>query len=199
MPVKKSMRMKKPASSSKKPAMPVAAPASAGKPRVRWMRTFGAETIFIALMCVMAAAMLIAAAHGTSETSERPRVAVEPEAVLPQPEPAKLASVGAPVATTDDTQPESVGTTARMTTVSGCLERSDESFRLKDTTGADAPKARSWKSGFLRKSAASIDIVDASHRLRLSNHLGQRISVTGTLEDRSMQARSLQRIAGSCK
>ena len=87
----------------------------------------------------------------------------------------------------------------RMTTVSGCLDRSDESFRLKDTSGADAPKARSWKSGFLRKSAASIDVVDATHRLRLANHVGQRVSLTGTLEDRSMQARSLQRIAGSCK
>lgn len=197
MPVKKSMRAKKPASSSKKAAMPQPpAAAPSGKPPVRWMRTFGAETIFIALMCVMAAAMLIAAAHGTSDTTERPRVAVEPDAVLPQPQPA-VASAG--VSASDVTEPESVGTTARMTTVSGCLERSDDTFRLKDTSGADAPKARSWKSGFLRKSAASIDVVDTTHRLRLSNHVGHRVSLTGTLEERSMQARSLQRIAGSCK
>ncbi len=195
MPVKKSMRVKKPASSSKKAAKP--APAPAPKTSVRWMRTFGAETIFIALMCVTAAAMLLAATHGASDTTERPRVAVEPDAVLPQPEPAKLAS--ASVASPDPSEPESVGTTARMTTVSGCLERSDESFRLKDASGADAPKARSWKSGFLRKSTASIDIIDATHRLRLANHVGQRVSLTGTLEDRSMQARSLQRLAGTCK
>jgi len=196
MPVKKSMRVKKPAASSKKPAMPPAS-APAVKTPVRWMRTFGAETIFIVLMCVMAAAMLVAAARGASDTPERPRVAVEADSALPQPEPAKATS--ADTSRSVSAEPESVGTTAHMTTVSGCLERSDESFRLKDTSGTDAPKARSWKSGFLRKSAASIDVVDAMHRLRLANHVGQRVSVTGTLEDRSMQARSLQRIAGSCK
>ena len=136
-------------------------------------------------------------AHATSDTPERPRVAVEPDAVLPQPEAAKVASAG--FSASDMPDPESVGTTARMTTVSGCLERSDEAFRLKDTSGANAPKARSWKSGFLRKTAAPIDVVDATHRLRLSNHVGHRVSLTGTLEDRSMQARSLQRIAGTCK
>jgi hypothetical protein len=161
------------------------------------MRTFGAETIFIALMCIMAAAMLVAAAHSASDTPERPRAAVEADSTLPQPEPAKAADATSSV--NDSAEPESVGTTARMTTVSGCLERSDDTFRLKDTSGADAPKARSWKSGFLRKSAASIDVVDAMHRLRLANHIGHRVSLTGTLEDRSMQARSLQRIAGTCK
>ena len=196
MPVKKSMRAKKPASSAKKRMTPPAA-APAAKTPVRWMRTFGAETIFIVLMCIMAAAMLVAAAHGASDTPERPKVAVEGDSALPQPEPARVAS--AETSGNDSAEPESVGTTARMTTVSGCLERSDESFRLKDTSGTDAPKARSWKSGFLKKSSASIDVVDAMHRLRLANHVGQRVSLTGTLEDRSMQARSLQRIAGTCK
>ncbi len=196
MPVKKSMRVTKPASSSKKAAEPAVAPDA--KTPVRWMRTFGAETIFIALMCVMAAAMLVAAAHSTSDTPERSRAAVEPDATLPHSEPTTTVTAAGP-SSSDTVEPESVGTTARMTTVSGCLDRSDESFRLKDTSGADAPKARSWKSGFLRKSAASIDVVDATHRLRLANHVGQRVSLTGTLEDRSMQARSLQRIAGSCK
>jgi hypothetical protein len=196
MPVKKSMRVKKAAASSKKPATPPA-PAPAAKTPVRWMRTFGAETIFITLMCIMAAAMLVAAAHSASDTPERPRAAVEADSTLPQPEPAKAADATSSV--NDSAEPESVGTTARMTTVSGCLERSDDTFRLKDTSGADAPKARSWKSGFLRKSAASIDVVDAMHRLRLANHIGHRVSLTGTLEDRSMQARSLQRIAGTCK
>lgn len=197
MPVKKSMRVKKPASSSKKAAKPAVAPDA--KAPVRWMRTFGAETIFIALMCVMAAAMLVAAAHSTSDTPARPRAAVEPDATLPQPEPTTTVASAGLSSTTDTVEPESVGTTARMTTVSGCLDRSDESFRLKDTSGADAPKARSWKSGFLRKSTASIDVIDATHRLRLANHVGQRVSLTGTLEDRSMQARSLQRIAGTCR
>jgi hypothetical protein len=83
-------------------------------------------------------------------------------------------------------------------TMAGCLERHDEMFRLKDATGEDAPKARSWKSGFLKKGSAPIDIVDASSRLRLANHVGQRVSVTGVLVDREMQVRSLHRVAASC-
>jgi hypothetical protein len=81
----------------------------------------------------------------------------------------------------------------------GCLERDDETFRLKDTSGADAPRSRSWKSAFLKKGAAPVEVVDASKRLKLTNHVGQRVSVTGTLSDGEMQIRSLRRIATSCK
>jgi hypothetical protein len=83
-------------------------------------------------------------------------------------------------------------------TITGCLEREDETFRLKDATGVDAPRSRSWKSGFLKKGPASIEIVDAANGLKLPDHVGQRISVTGTLTDRAMQVRSLQRVAASC-
>jgi cytoskeletal protein RodZ len=83
-------------------------------------------------------------------------------------------------------------------TITGCLERDNDTFRLRDTTGADAPKGRSWKSGFLKKGAASIEIVDAANRLKLANHIGRRVSVTGSLLNREMQARSLQRVGTSC-
>lgn len=83
-------------------------------------------------------------------------------------------------------------------TITGCLERDDETFRLKDTAGADAPKSRSWKSGFLKKGSASIEVVDASKRLKLPDHVGQRVSVTGVLVNREMQVRSMQRVATSC-
>ena len=84
-------------------------------------------------------------------------------------------------------------------TIAGCLERDDETFRLKDTSGADAPRSRSWKSAFLKKGSAPVEVVDASKRLKLTNHVGQRVSVTGTLSDGEMQIRSLRRIAASCK
>jgi hypothetical protein len=83
-------------------------------------------------------------------------------------------------------------------TITGCLERDDDTFRLKDTTGADAPRLRSWKSGFLKKDSASIGVVDAADGLKLSDHVGQRISVTGLLVDREMRVRSLRRVAASC-
>jgi hypothetical protein len=84
-------------------------------------------------------------------------------------------------------------------TIAGCLERDDETFRLKDTSGADAPRSRSWKSAFLKKGSAPVEVVDASKRMKLTNHVGQRVSVTGTLSDGEMQIRSLRRIAASCK
>ena len=83
-------------------------------------------------------------------------------------------------------------------TITGCLEQADESYRLKDTTGVEAAKSRSWRSGFLKKRSASVEVVDASNRLQLPTHVGQRVSVTGLIVDREMQGRSLKRIAASC-
>ncbi len=85
-------------------------------------------------------------------------------------------------------------------TINGCLERDGNTFRLKDIEGEDAPKTRSWKSGFLRKGKPKIDVVDATNnRLRLTEHVGQRVSLTGMLEDREMQARSVTRVAAYCE
>jgi len=83
-------------------------------------------------------------------------------------------------------------------TVTGCLEMDNETFRLKNTSGTNAPKARSWKSGFLKKNPASIQIVDEANRVQLPAHVGQRVVVTGKLVDREMQVRSLRRVATSC-
>jgi hypothetical protein len=83
-------------------------------------------------------------------------------------------------------------------TVTGCLERDDDSFRLTDTSGDDAPKARSWKSGFLVKRKASIALVD-SERVSFPSYVGARVAVTGTLEDRAMRVVSVQRVGPACK
>jgi len=83
-------------------------------------------------------------------------------------------------------------------TISGCLQARDGSFWLKDASGTNAPKARSWKSGFLKKHAEPVQIVDATKALQLSNYVAQRVTATGTLANRTMQARSLERVAGSC-
>jgi len=86
-----------------------------------------------------------------------------------------------------------------MVTISGCLEQADERFRLKDTAGDEAPRGRSWKSGFLRRSASTIDVVDHADRLHLPTYVGQRVSVTGTLVDREMQVRSVSIVSESCQ
>jgi hypothetical protein len=106
-----------------------------------------------------------------------------------------------PVEVAHDVEPEAQIHVARPApvTITGCLERDDEIFRLRETSGADAPRSRSWKSAFLKKGPAAVEVVDASRRLKLTNHVGQRVSVTGTLSDGEMQVRSLRRIAASCK
>jgi hypothetical protein len=86
-----------------------------------------------------------------------------------------------------------------VVTIAGCLERDGGTFRLKDTSGVDAPKSRSWKSGFLKKGTPRIELVDSANQLKLRDHVGQRVSVTGTLVDREMQARSLLPVSTSCK
>lgn len=82
-------------------------------------------------------------------------------------------------------------------TLTGCLQHDDGTYRLKDTNGAEAPKSRSWKSGFLKKRAATVEVVDSANRLRLPTHIGQRVTVTGVLLDREMRARAVQRL-GVC-
>jgi hypothetical protein len=97
-----------------------------------------------------------------------------------------------------DEPEQQVDASGSAVTVTGCLERDDDSFRLTDTSGDGAPKARSWKSGFLVKRRASIALVD-SERVSFPSYVGARVAVTGTLEDRAMRVVSLQRVGPACK
>jgi hypothetical protein len=83
-------------------------------------------------------------------------------------------------------------------TITGCLQLSDQTFWLKDTAGADAPTSRSWKSGFLKKRPARIEVVDTTRTLRLSSYVGRRVAATGTLVNREMQTRSVLPVAAAC-
>jgi len=90
-------------------------------------------------------------------------------------------------------------TTVARVTIEGCLERADDAFRLTDTSGTNAPTSRSWKSGFLKKRPATIEVRDSVKRVNLASHVGQRVSVTGTLVDRQMRVGALQRVSSSCR
>ena len=145
----------------------------------RLWQTNRPAAIGITVTGVLAAAILIGAydTSGRREMKPAPRTAA--------------------VATEDSAAQPSIAKSAAVT-ITGCLERDDQTFRLKDTEGTDAPKSRSWKTGFLKKGSASIEVVDAANRLKLTDHIGQRVSLTGTLVDREMRARSLQRLSSSC-
>jgi hypothetical protein len=158
-------------------------------------RTGAAVAVGTVGVCIVAAAILVAArqpsqvASVANMKSKAPVEAAGIDSTL-KAEPRRL---GANNAASKAPAPEPA-----PVTITGCLEHEDGAFRLDKTTGAEAPKSRSWKSGFLKKKSARIDVVDASNKLKLSNQVGNRVSVQGVLVDREMRARSIQRVSGSC-
>lgn len=92
------------------------------------------------------------------------------------------------------------GATPPPVTITGCLEISTDGneFRLADTEGADAPKSRSWRTGFLRKRMAPVALIDAPDPLALKNSIGKRVAATGVLTSRELQVSSLRVVAASC-
>jgi cytoskeletal protein RodZ len=247
MPLKKSIRLKKSTHLNKSPRHLNTSPSL--KQYIRLAGRIGPGTIALAVICVVAAALLLAghppyspAAIVSVDTQARTAApqdraktttpkdgaklaarqdgakratAQDGAKTTPPQDGAKKAAAMAPAAGAVAAKRPAADATAAIAlpaesatkapepksapvTITGCLERADETFRLKDATGVDAPRSRSWKSGFLKKGSASIEIVDAANGLKLPDHVGQRVSVTGTLMDRAMQVRSLQRIAASC-
>jgi hypothetical protein len=122
------------------------------------------------------------------------------DTVLPA-EPAAPKTTARKTAAAVPASPDSVTTAAKtpFVTVAGCLQRDSDGFRLKDTSGADAPKSRSWKSGFLKKGSASIDVVDPTHAVALADYVGRRVSITGTLAGREMKVQTVRRMAPTCE
>ena len=98
--------------------------------------------------------------------------------------------------------PESITTdaeNAEVVTITGCLDIDQQTFTLKDVSGSEVPKSRSWRFGFFKKKRAStIDVIDAGTSLRLQDHVGERVAATGTLEDGKLRARSLRPVSRSC-
>jgi hypothetical protein len=82
-------------------------------------------------------------------------------------------------------------------TIVGCLEVSvgDDEFRLTDTEG-DAPKSRSWKTGFLKKRSAAVALVEPPQGLRAQ--VGKRVAATGQLTSRELKVSSVRVVGPSC-
>lgn len=146
----------------------------------------------------VAAVVFIGAAAMMSARTPAPPAATRPAAAKIDTAAAASASDFAidPMPAADASQPQA--TTGSAVTIVGCVERDAEGLRLVETSGEAAPRARSWKSGFLRKRSAPIDLVGVPKSLKLPAYVGQRVSVTGTLEDRELQVRSVKRVAASC-
>jgi hypothetical protein len=85
-------------------------------------------------------------------------------------------------------------------TITGCLEASaKDRFRLTDTEGANAPKARSWRSGFLKRRSAPVDLVGAPDVGALQTQVGRRVAVTGVQANRELKVSSVRLVSPSCE
>jgi hypothetical protein len=95
--------------------------------------------------------------------------------------------------------PSVVGGIAPVT-ITGCLEVSvtHDEFRLTDTEGVDAPRSRSWRTGFLRKRSAAVALVEPSDRTALQKNVGRRVAATGTLTSHDLKVSSFRVVGPSC-
>lgn len=91
---------------------------------------------------------------------------------------------------------------AKAVTLTGCVRGGGErnTFVLTKVEGADAPKSRGWKTGYLLKRRSDVEVVSAASSVRLKDHVGRKVTVTGTLERNDgtqLKARSV-RVLSSC-
>ena len=135
----------------------------------------------------------VPAAH---EFTPAPASTPEPQARLV---PASLRTTESEPEPASPPSPPSEPTAAAVpATIAGCLERNENTFWLKDVSGDDAPKSRSWKSGFLRKKSSSVELVDRGSSSRLAAYVGRKIETTGALVDHEMHVKTL-RVLGACQ
>ena len=167
----------------------------------RSSRTIGTRTMFITVLGFLGVAVISGVAmstigddRATVHAAAKPASPTAPAAAAPAAADEPIPPVGIPAAAVA----ASTTHTAPVTTITGCLAREDAAYKLKDASGDAAPKARSWKTGFLKKGAAPIELYDSGNRAKLPTHVGQRVSVTGDLVDREMYVRSVQRVSASC-
>ena len=84
-------------------------------------------------------------------------------------------------------------------TLTGCLQADGDKFVLKDLTGDNAPKGRSWKTLGLKKSTKDVEVAGATSSVKLKDQVGRKVSVTGTSSDEThLKAKSVKRVAASC-
>lgn len=213
------MGVKKPAR-AKAPKAPKAKTAAKGlgdkaadlRSRVKVTKSMGAGLAFAAVVVVAGVVMFAgrdsaeraeaatsaAASSDSSDVPAQPSTPIRAIAGVPT----KTKKPAPPKARTEDAPksvdvPKTAADLPDAVVIEGCLEQNGDNFRLKNTTGEDAPRSRSWKSGFLKKGSRPVDVVDWNNRLK--NHVGERISVSGMFVDGEMRVRTLRRVAATCE
>lgn len=89
---------------------------------------------------------------------------------------------------------------APAVTLTGCLHADDSKFTLSDLPDNQAPKGRSWKTGFILKTPKDVKVVAASSAVKLKDHVGHKIAVTGVRngDKTHFTARAIKHVAANC-
>jgi len=134
----------------------------------------------------LCAILMVTVQISTSAQTKTPAKAAAPAKAAPaKPAPAKAA---APEAEPKDS-----------VTLTGCLQADGSKYMLRDLEGTQAPKGRSWKTGFITKKAKDVEVTGASSTLKLSDYRGHKVSVVGVKDGEThMKARSIKQLAKSC-
>lgn len=144
-------------------------------------------TAALCAMALMAGQPAASAQSKTAPAKAAPAKAAPAKATLAKPTPTK-----APTAQEQADARNSI-------TLTGCLEADGRKFVLTDLEGKQAPKGRSWKTGFITKRTKAVEVVGNSSSVKLGDHLGHRVSVVGVKDgDTHVRARSIKQLATSC-
>ena len=71
-------------------------------------------------------------------------------------------------------------------------------YKLTGLKGTEAPKGRSWKTGWITKSTKNVGVVSTSSGPKLKDHVGHQVTLTGVKNGDNLQARSIKHVATSC-
>jgi hypothetical protein len=85
----------------------------------------------------------------------------------------------------------------RPSTYIGCLRSNDGSFMLTEVGGPNVPETRSWQSLYMSK--VRVLEVQPARDLDLQGHVGHTVKMTGTVEGKTLNARSMTFIGATCK
>jgi hypothetical protein len=89
--------------------------------------------------------------------------------------------------------------TQQEATLTGCLRADGTKYMLTDIQGKQAPKGRSWKTGFIAKTAKNVEVTGTSTTLRLKEQVGHKITVVGLKDgDSHLKARTVRQVPGIC-
>jgi hypothetical protein len=145
-----------------------------------------------------ALAILLATVQIDTSAQSKPPVKTPVKAAPAKPAPAKAAPAKAAPAKVVAAPVAVVPVDPNTVTMIGCLESDGSNYRLADVQGNQAPKGRSWKTGFVTKKTKNIDLVGVPASLKLQDHVGRKVSVSGLRDDEThFKARSIKQL-GSC-